>query len=134
MKYLYRASFTDGTTFSQPKDDESKLKPGEKSSFYDFLEHCKGRELSSFALISDEATYLALHRDEVFLINGETAAKPGYPLPEGCEWVEGDPHQGVYFRSVTKSFNSEMQEVGSVTQFCIGVKHIPGVRNFLGVY
>lgn len=132
MKYLYRATFTDGTFLRQPEDDESVLMPGKKSSKYDFLEHAKGRELAGFVLEGNGHRYRLDCSSGTFFID-DIEIRPGELLPEGLAWVEGDPAQGVYFRSVTKTFDAELQEISTHVRYCFGAKHEPGVKNFLSV-
>lgn len=139
MRFLYRATFTDGTNFEQPQDDSSKLLPGEKSSKHDILEHMKGRELATIELLDGAGPWHFVYRSSgsleirnyEFKAHGEF--RPGEALPEGCEWIEGDPAQGVYFRRVRRHFNTGMEEVAFERSFCIGLAHAPGVKNFLAV-
>jgi hypothetical protein len=130
MKYLYEAQFQDGSKFKQPADDASKLNPT-KSSKYDFLEHAKGRRLVRMALSGEGREVVALSGGW-FTVDGVLTA-PGSKLPDGCDWIEGDVHQGPYFRRVTRHYNADFEEVGSIIQFCVGLEPKPGVRNFVGV-
>lgn len=129
MKYLYHATFSDGSTFSQPADDESRLSPGEKSSKHDFIRHWERRVLETFVLSGDGHVVIVDHQRKQFLIDG-IVVRPGDHLPHGFEWVEADPLQDVYYRRVTIVRDGE--ETTTDVQFCVGIKAEPGVRNYIG--
>lgn len=136
MKYLFRATFDDGTELEQLEDDSSMLAPGSKSSFYDVLETSKKKRLSSFDLITRPDTVVASvdHRTGLFTIPGVGFAVPGCALPPGFSWIEGDPDQGCYFRPTRVSINVDSgEELAREVRFAIGTKAQAGVRNFLEV-
>lgn len=135
LKYAYTATFDDDSQFEQPWDDCSQFEPG-KSSKVDYKRHALSRRLKALDLMGFDGSNIAwldVKRGE-FVVAGEIR-KPGDPLPEGFEWVQGDAAQEPYFRICRVPFGHDMKPSGApyVHAYVIGVGAAPGVLNFLAV-
>lgn len=103
LKYLYKATFIDGTTYEQPEDDSSVLMPGVKSSFYDFERMCEVKQLKSFEIYENKfarrrVSYLVDLIDGHFEINGtRIIATPSQNLTKAPQ-----KYKLIYFRERQK--------------------------------
>lgn len=69
LKYLFTASFQDGSIYSQTESDISDTIPG-KACFTELLDKNKVSPLEIFCLVGDSHTYLVDLRDGHFEIDG----------------------------------------------------------------
>lgn len=70
MKYLFTATYKDGSVYEQTIEDKSKREPEKRSCFFDVLEKAKEVELVSFVLKGQGIEYGVDLRDGHFEING----------------------------------------------------------------
>jgi len=120
LKYLFHVEYIDGTKFEQPQDDDSKLKPGETSAFYDVLnsdktvrkftlKEVKGKKSISVDLFSGEFEVngipiytdllpYPLKRDLIFYRQHQHDTQATYELKTGelIKNIPGD-HRVRYF-------------------------------------
>lgn len=73
LKYLFTATFEDGSQIRQTLEDRSELEPEKRSAFYDVLKRAETTPLVSFALTEHErpgTTFSVDLRDGHFEHNG----------------------------------------------------------------
>ncbi len=114
LKYLFKATFTDGSTFEQPADDKSLLEDN-RSSFFDFLQESASKQLKTFELKENTrlfpTTYLVDLTDGHFEINGaKIIATPEQNLTKSPQ-----EYRLVYFREVKQfaSVSAYMRKEGT---------------------
>lgn len=70
LKYLFIASFLDGTVIEQTQEDKSSIDPEKRSQFFDVLEKEKEVPMVSFILVGEGHEYGVDMRDGHFEIDG----------------------------------------------------------------
>lgn len=123
LKYLFTATFPDGTTFVQNPEDVSMLDPN-RSAFYDLLESHK--PIARFDLTGDGRTYGVDLQTGEFLIGG------------AYQWMEHDalpePHDDlrlIYYRQHRHHFKAGSNEqIGHDVTYCLGWQANHEGRNY----
>lgn len=105
LKYLFTAEYEDGSSYTQPEDDKSRLHKGDKdftpSSFRDIDQE----KLVKFSLSDGTDTYSVDLRTGDFAVNGKELS-----LHEQNFDPFGHKLRLIYFREVRKEFNINMEE------------------------
>lgn len=94
LRYLFIAVFDDSTQFVQNSEDISDDDPT-KSCYYDLLQLCKSKNLTCFALISDNKCY------SVDLVTGKFEIDEGIWVdfqPSSAPIPKGGKFELIYFR------------------------------------
>lgn len=116
LKYLFTAEYEDGSSYTQPEDDKSRLHKGDKdftpSSFRDIDQD----KLVRFSLTDGVDTYAVDLKTGDFSVNGKEIS-----LYE----QDFDPYAHklriIYFREIHRQFNVGMEEVNSyVNRYIFG--------------
>jgi hypothetical protein len=94
LKYLFTATFKDGTVIEQTPDDRSVVDE-KRSRFYDVLEEAKKQQLVSFTLCGEGHTYTVDLTDGHFEVDGVSFRMIEGELPE---------YRIVFFRQHTHDF------------------------------
>lgn len=97
LKYLFKATFKDGTIIEQTPDDRSSVEPMTRSAFFDVLEHEKVSQLTRFELFGEGHRYAVCFPDGHF----ETDGLP-FKMHEGP--LEFAGLRLIYFRNHTRHF------------------------------
>lgn len=134
MKYLFTATFADGSTIEQTPDDKSTIEPEKRSQFYDVLKLAETKELVRFELRLREhaiagPTGVPTERYAVDLRDGHFEVN-GVPFRMHEDSVVG--FELIYFRQHTHSFNQTQhttREVSHDIVFRIGWK-LKGNQNY----
>lgn len=112
LKYLFTATFADGSTIEQTPEDVSARDPI-RSCFFDVLETGRERGLVAFVLRGDGHEYGVDLRDGHFEIDGvkffmHEKPEAGYEL--------------IFFRQHTHSFNLNQEEIAHEVVYRMGWK------------
>lgn len=70
LKYLFKATFSDGTIYEQTPEDVSMIDPAKRSCFFDVMEYEKKSPLIKFTLIGVGHEYTVNLKDGSFEIDG----------------------------------------------------------------
>ena len=101
LKYLFTATFADGTQIVQSPDDKSELEPERRSQFYDVLKLAEQKQLIAFALKGEGHEYGVDLRDGHFEIDGMS-----FRMHE----TEVYGFRVIFFRQHTHSFNVDAEK------------------------
>ena len=101
LKYLFRATFADGSVIVQTPDDKSIIDPEKRSQFYDVIEMAKRKQLVAFVLEGEGHEYGVDLRDGHFEIDGVAFAMHEQPYV-GFELI--------FFRQHTHDFEQGVQQ------------------------
>lgn len=75
LKYLFIATFADGSTIVQQPEDKSTIDPEKRSQFYDVLQYAEKSPIVRFELKSEDGgparTFAVDLRDGHFEVNGQ---------------------------------------------------------------
>ena len=96
LKYLFTATFADGSVIEQDANDISKLDPKKRSMFYDVLAYSEKSPMVSFLLKGNGHEYKVDLQDGHFEIDGISFLMHEDILPF---------YRVVFFRNHTHSFN-----------------------------
>ena len=96
LKYLFRVTYLDGSTYHQNPEDRSVTEPDKRSCFFDV----KQDEVATFTLEGDGKRYLVDLRDGHFESDGEIT----YPDEQGAEL---GPRRLIFYRQHTHSTSAE---------------------------
>jgi len=102
LKYLFTATFADGTVIEQTPEDRSAIDPEKRSQFFDVLEKEKQTPIVSFVLMGEGREYGVDLRDGHFEVNRLPFRMMEGVMPE---------YRLIFFRRHTHDF-----EVGSGSQ------------------
>ena len=126
LKYLFRAEYLDGTTFSQPENDLSTQDP-KRSAFYDVAQE----KLSKFYLLGEGHTYL------VDLITGHFEVD-GRELWLGSNLPPVGPKRLIFYRQRQHIINpGDGSEIARNCRYCLGWQATvdgKNVQETLGVF
>jgi len=123
LKYLFTATFIDGSSIVQTPDDQSIIEPGKRSQFFDVLELAKQKQLVSFVLKGEGHEFGVDLRDGHFEIDGvafnmHEEEMPGFEL--------------IFFRQHTHKFNQGKEkdtELSHDVVYRMGWK-VPGQQTY----
>lgn len=96
LKYLFTATFADGTTIEQTPEDRSAIDPEKRSQFFDVLERSKSVKLVAFVLKGEGREYGVDLRDGHFEIDGVPFVMHEAPIPA---------FELIFFRRHTHTFH-----------------------------
>lgn len=111
LKYLFRATFADGSVINQNQEDQSLLNP-QRSRYYDL--QFESSPLVTFELLGPDGRLLVDLRDGHFeLPNGARSSVPS-DIPPGGEY------ELLFFRDHLHNFTSGLQEIGHQVKYRVG--------------
>lgn len=123
LKYLFTATYADGSKIVQTPDDKSVLDPEKRSQFYDVLKKGESTPLVSFVLKGDGHEYGVDLRDGHFEIDGVSFRMHEYEVVD---------LELVFFRQHTHSFiqaRVKDTEISHTVAYRIGWKLKSDPRN-----
>lgn len=122
LKYLFTATFEDGTVIEQTQEDRSVLDPDKRSCFYDVVEKEKESPLVKFTLKGSGHEYGVDLVDGHFEVDGLPFNMIKGTLPE---------YRIIYYRNVTRHFNAaDGEQTGSQFMYCIGWQCTDDGKNY----
>lgn len=115
LKYLFTATFADGSTIEQTAEDKSAIEPEKRSQFYDVMQRSEQTPLIAFVLKGEGHEYGVDLRDGHFEIDGT-------PF-RFHEDLETHSFKIVFWRNHTHDFlvsRTEDKEIRHVVVYRIG--------------
>jgi hypothetical protein len=114
LKYYFDVEYTDGTFYTQNKDDRSLIDPEKRSCFYDVMQDIeKGKQVKTFLLSDGVDAYSVDLTDGHFEVNG----KPFFMHDSGMGLKN---FRLIFYRQHTHQFNMQQQELSHFINYCIG--------------
>jgi hypothetical protein len=98
LKYLFTATFADGSKLVQTLEDQSVLEPDKRSAFFDVLAKAKQTPLVRFELTEGEQTYAVDLTDGHFEHNGVVFAVSDGLDPNEAQNLAGATREIVFWR------------------------------------
>lgn len=121
LKYLFTATYEDGTVFHQSPDDRSSIEPEKRSAFFDALRIGETKKMVRFELKGQGHSYAVDLKDGHFEVDG-------VPVRMHEDLLEG--FSLIFFRKHTHTFIQETgKEIGHQTVYRIGWQ-VEGPRNY----
>lgn len=109
LKYLFQATYKDGSVYLQNEEDKSITEPETRSCYFDV----KVDEVKSFFIFNNDHTYSVNLEDGHFEVDG-------MPFFMHTDHRLTD-YRLVYYRQHTHSFNQETSdELSHEVEYCIG--------------
>jgi len=111
LKYLFQATYKDGSVYMQNEEDRSVTEPETRSCYYDINEE----EIKSFFVFDEKNTFSVNLEDGHFEVNGVPFFMHTNPELTGFRLI--------YYREHTHSFNQENGvELSHEVTYCFGWK------------
>lgn len=108
LRYLFQATYKDGTVYKQNEEDKSVTEPDTRSCFFDV----KQDEVKTFFVFNDNHTYSVNLEDGHFEIDGVPVFMHTDP-----RWKD---FRLIYYRQHTHNLTTEGQELGHSVEYCLG--------------
>ena len=124
LKYVFRATFKDGSTVHQTSADQSAHVEG-KNAFYDVLQRIP--DVQVFSIVGEEIIASVDLRTGLFTLNGFTfqATDPSIPnLKEATEF------RLIYFKRHRHHFSQDGSEAAHEIEYHIGWQTTIGGKNY----
>ncbi len=112
--YLFKADFTDGTTYEQTPDDTSQLDPEKRSQFYDVLQ--SNKTVKKFSLTGNNHTISVDLQDGHFEVDTFPIHLESDQLPTPPE-----KYELIFYRQHSHEFNTDSsRELGHKVEYFLG--------------